>query len=79
MVGLTSCINRYNLKPYYFFLLAEKTSRYDKNISPRQEALQALISDHLIRYPVAIHPSWRSGDEHSLLKKEIASVTKYNW
>ena len=62
---------QYNLKPYYFFLLAERTSRYDKNISPRQKALQALISDHLIRYPVAIHPSWRSGDEHSLLKKEI--------
>jgi len=63
---------QYNLKPYYFFLLAQRTSRYDKNISPRQKALQALISDHLIRYPVAIHPSWRSGDEHSLLKKEIA-------
>ena len=62
---------QYNLKPYYFFLLATKTSRYDKNISPRQKALQALISDHLIRYPVAIHPSWRSGDEYSLLKKEI--------
>ena len=62
---------QYNLKPYYFFLLAERTSRYDKNISPRQKALQALIGDHLIRYPVAIHPSWRSGDEYSLLKKEI--------
>ena len=63
---------QYNLKPYYFFLLAERASRYDKNISPGKKALQALISDHLIRYPVAIHPSWRSGDEHSLLKKEIA-------
>lgn len=62
---------QYNLKPYYFFLLAERTSRYDKNISPRQKALQALISDHLIRYPVAIHPSWRSGDQPLLLKKEI--------
>lgn len=65
---------QYNLKPYYFFLLAQRTSRYDKNISPRQKALQELISDHLIRYPVAIHPSWRSGDEHSLLKKEIATL-----
>lgn len=62
---------QYHLKPYYFFLLAERTGRYDKNISPRQEALRALISDHLIRYPVAIHPSWRSGDEYPLLKKEI--------
>jgi hypothetical protein len=67
---------QYNLKPYYFFLLAQRTNRYDKNISPRQKALQALIGDHLIRYPVAIHPSWRSGDEHSLLKKEIEILQK---
>jgi len=62
---------QYNLKPYYFFLLAQRTSRYDKNISPRKKALQVLIGDHLIRYPVAIHPSWRSGDEYSLLNKEM--------
>jgi len=65
---------QYKLKPYYFFLIAEKRGKYDKNISPRQKALQDLISDHLIRYPVGIHPSWRSGDEHSLLKKEIDSL-----
>jgi hypothetical protein len=65
---------RFKLKPYYFFLLAEKKGKYDKNISPRQKTLQTLIGDHLIRYPVGIHPSWRSGDEHSLLKKEIDSL-----
>lgn len=65
---------QYKLKPYYFFLIAEKRGKYDKNIPPRQKALQDLISDHLIRYPVGIHPSWRSGDEHSLLKKEIDSL-----
>lgn len=65
---------QYKLKPYYFFLMAEKRGKYDKNISPREKALQDLISDHLIRYPVGIHPSWRSGDEHSLLKKEIDSL-----
>lgn len=59
------------VKPYYFFLLAEKNGRYDKNILPQQKALQALIGDHMVRYPVGIHPSWRSGDEHELLKKEI--------
>lgn len=62
------------LKPYYFFLVAGKRGRYDKNILPRQKALQALISDHLIRYPVGVHPSWRSGDEYSLLKKEIDTL-----
>jgi hypothetical protein len=65
---------QYKLKPYYFFLIAEKRGKYDKNISPRQKALQVLISDHLIRYSVGIHPSWRSGDEHSLLKKEMESL-----
>ncbi len=62
---------QYKLKPYYFFLLARRTSRYDKNISPEKKALQELINDHLIRYPIAIHPSWQSGDDFSLLKTEI--------
>ena len=56
------------VKPYYFFLLAEKNGRYDKNILPQQKALQALIGDHMVRYPVGIHPSWRSGDEHGLYR-----------
>ena len=65
---------KYQLKPHYFFLLAERTGRYDKNISPRQKALQNLVKDHVIRYPVGIHPSWRSGDEKTLLKKEIETL-----
>ncbi len=59
------------LKPYYFFLLAEKKGKLDKNIAPDNAALQALIADHAIRYPVGIHPSWQSGDTSSLLGKEI--------
>ncbi|MET0462329.1 MAG: polysaccharide deacetylase family protein [Chitinophagaceae bacterium] len=66
---------KYNLKPYYFFLLAKKPGLYDKNISPAMPAMKALISDHLIRYPVGIHPSWRSGDEHDLLKEEVAALS----
>lgn len=65
---------QHNLKPVYFFLAAKKRGKYDKNISPRQKALQTLIRDHHIRYPVGIHPSWRSGDEHFLLQKELDSL-----
>ena len=65
---------QYQLKPYYFFLLAGKKGKYDKNVSPRQKSLQALVSDHLTRYPVGIHPSWRSGDEFALLKKEVETL-----
>jgi hypothetical protein len=62
---------QFQLKPYYFFLLAERPGKYDKNISPASKAMKKLIQDHLIRYPVGIHPSWQSGDSISLLDKEI--------
>ncbi|MEO5564225.1 MAG: polysaccharide deacetylase family protein [Chitinophagaceae bacterium] len=66
---------KYKIKPYYFFLVAEKTSKYDKNIPPGNKAMRALIHDHAIRYPIGVHPSWRSGDEPGLLKKEIDSLS----
>ena len=65
---------QYKLKPHYFFLLAEKNSKYDKNISPGQKTLQKLIADHVKKYPAGIHPSWQSGDDPSLLKKEMDSL-----
>ena len=67
---------KYKLRPYYFFLLAKHTGRYDKNISPAEPAMKALVYDHVIRYPVGIHPSWRSGDDPSLLKEEIDTMRK---
>jgi hypothetical protein len=65
---------QYRLKPYYFFLLAQKNAKYDKNITPSHPAMRALIEDHLIRYPTGIHPSWQSGDDDQLLKQEIAQL-----
>lgn len=62
---------KYRLKPYYFFLVAGKAGKYDKNISPANKDMQKLIRDHAIRYPVGVHPSWQSGDNAGLLKKEI--------
>lgn len=63
------------LRPYYFFLLADKTGKRDKNISPKHTALKALIADHAIRYPAGIHPSWQSGDKPALVEKEIANLS----
>lgn len=67
---------QYKLKPYYFFLMARKKGIYDKNISPDNKAMKELIHDHVIRYPVGIHPSWQSGDDISLLKEEINGLKK---
>ncbi|MCG2614430.1 polysaccharide deacetylase family protein [Terrimonas sp. NA20] len=62
---------KYKLKPYYFFLLATRPGKYDKNISPFNTAMKNLVSEHVIRYPVGIHPSWQSGEDHHELNKEI--------
>lgn len=64
----------YKLKPQYFFLLANKTWKYDRNILPEEPALQKLIRDHAEKYPVGIHPSWQSGDHPSLIGDELRTL-----
>ncbi|HMK04619.1 MAG TPA: polysaccharide deacetylase family protein [Ferruginibacter sp.] len=66
---------RYNLKPFYFFLVAEKNSRYDKNILPHKEVMWKLVKQHAKKYAIGLHPSWQSGDEPGLLKKELEQLT----
>lgn len=73
---LNSLHERYKLRPYYFFLFAKKRGRYDKNIDPLHPAMQRLAQDHAIRYPVGLHPSWRSGDEPGLIREEKELLSK---
>lgn len=65
-----------NLKPYYFVLLAAQRGKYDKNIPPTHPAMQKLLADLLIRYPVGIHPSWKSGDDDNVLREEIQTLAR---
>jgi hypothetical protein len=67
---------RYRLAPRYFFLAAHRTGRYDKNILPGETAWRALARQHAEKYILGIHPSWQSGDDPSLLKKEITTLEK---
>ena len=60
-----------NLKPLYFFHVGIEKGKYDKNISPSLPAMQQLIKQHAEKYSIGIHPSWASGDNESLLEKEI--------
>jgi hypothetical protein len=59
------------MKPYYFFLVAKNTGKYDKNISTNQQAFYDLIMYYAKMYKIGIHPSWQSGDNSGLLKEEI--------
>ncbi len=67
--------SRYNLPAIYFFLLADKRKGVDKNIHPSKKALQALIIKTAGKYASGIHPSWQSGEEDSLLEKEINTLS----
>lgn len=58
------------LQPIFFFLVAGKNSIYDKNILPSIDAMWQLMRRHAKKYAIGIHPSWQSGDDFSLLKKE---------
>jgi hypothetical protein len=64
----------HQLRPRYFFLVTGKTGKYDRNILPKEHALQQLIRQHAEKYATGIHPSWQSGDDPSLLLNEIATL-----
>jgi hypothetical protein len=61
---------RFGLDPIYFFLAAEQNSRFDKNILPHKDAMIQLVKRHAAKHRVGLHPSWHSGDDRSLLRKE---------
>lgn len=58
------------IKPYYFFLVAEKAMGNDRNILPTRPELQELIQYQSKKGTVGLHPSWQSGDQPKLLKTE---------
>ncbi|HMU45589.1 MAG TPA: polysaccharide deacetylase family protein [Chitinophagaceae bacterium] len=64
----------YNIRPNYFFLIADKNSRYDKNILPAEPVFQLLVRQHAGKYKIGVHPSWRSGDQPDLIKQEIETL-----
>ncbi len=61
---------KYNLKPLYFFLVAQKKGVYDKNILPTNAAMQQLIQQHALKYNIGLHPSWQSYSNEAELKEE---------
>lgn len=64
----------FHLKPIYFFLLADKNKKYDRNILPAKPAMKSLIANHAGKYEIGIHPSWQSGDDAGLLKSELKKL-----
>lgn len=57
-------------RPIFFFSVAEKRGQYDKNLSPHHPAQKRLIRFLSEGTEAGLHPSWRSGDEPTLLNSE---------
>ncbi len=66
--------DQYRLQPIYFFLVAENNGIHDKNISPDKDAMWRLVKLHARKYRVGLHPSWQSGDNKLLIKKEMEQL-----
>ncbi|MBL7730322.1 MAG: polysaccharide deacetylase family protein [Chitinophagaceae bacterium] len=64
----------YKCKPRYFFLVPEKAGKYDRNNLPSEMAMQVLIRQHADKYSIGVHPSWQSGDDTALMRKEIRTI-----
>ncbi|HSU27451.1 MAG TPA: polysaccharide deacetylase family protein [Chitinophagaceae bacterium] len=62
-----------DLETHVFFLVAEKKGKWDKNISPFKHKWREKARDFMSSsaFQAGIHPSWQSGDDPSLLRKEL--------
>jgi hypothetical protein len=67
---------RFDLQPIYFIHSGLKRGRYDKNIPLRRPAMQQLAAALAGRYSIGLHPSWRSGDDAHLVRKEKEALEK---
>ncbi len=67
---------QYQLQPIYFFLLAQRLGKYDKNVAPSSVALQQLVKSVAKNDEVGIHPSWQSYLKVSTINQEKALLEK---
>ncbi len=61
---------QHNLAAIYFFLVASRASKYDKNISPYAHGMWQLMKRHAKLHKIGLHPSWRSNDDIKILQLE---------
>ena len=66
----------YQVKPLFFFLLADMPSRYDRNLAARSASLHRLIRRCSATGSIGIHPSYYSMEKPSLLGQEKEQLEK---
>lgn len=64
---------KYDLKPYYFFLVA-KFGNLDRNINPARRKIKNLISCIVKKYNVGIHTSYKGNENPKLWISELKTL-----
>jgi hypothetical protein len=67
--------SKYELKPYYFFLVA-KYGNLDKNISPTRSKVKKLVASLVKKHNIGIHTSFRGNDNSKQWPKELKTLQK---
>ncbi|MFV0606536.1 MAG: polysaccharide deacetylase family protein [Niabella sp.] len=73
---LNTLHEQFNIKPYYFFLVAQNRNRHDKNITPTHPVMKQLITETAEKYRIGLHPSFRSKNNIELLQTEKKILEK---
>jgi uncharacterized protein YktA (UPF0223 family) len=61
---------QHNIKPVYFWLVAQQNLGNDKNILPTKKAMWQLIKKHAKTYNIGLHPSIQSNTNITILLAE---------
>jgi hypothetical protein len=61
---------RFQLRPVYFFLMAQRSRDADKNTDRNDPRFRSLVKYHAGGYQTGLHPSWQSGEDILLLTEE---------
>ena len=69
---------QYNLHPYYFFLVAEKQKRLDRNVDPYSSGMRELIRGQAKKYKIGIHPSVQSNENEDCLEREVKLLSYHS-
>lgn len=71
---LSSLHQKHKVKSCYFFLVAQKRSKYDKNTSPKNKAFQKLIQNLSQKASVGLHTSYYIKDNPQKIDAELTCL-----
>jgi hypothetical protein len=67
---ILASLSEIDARHIFFFLVAGKLSRYDRNLSPSSGAMSSLVKEIRASSEVGIHPSYYTSEKKELLAKE---------